>query len=178
MQASGAPNVTPVEGVIGEVCIGMSNSNQECGDFINRWKRGAFAGKANLQAWFVNCAVGGVRLNIGTTQSSMKNFGTPVSRGESQSQDCAPIRSAWCGIKRLRFIPLMKIEMFCRFIQTPIPILSIFTICSRYSRGAWRRNCRANSTVPEPVRDYIEEQKEQILDGIWFIFLARQYKWK
>jgi hypothetical protein len=32
--------------------------------------------------------------------------------------------------------------------------------------------------VPEPVRDYIEEQKEQILDGIWFIFLARQYKWK
>ncbi len=33
---NGAPDVTPVDGVIGVVCLGMSNARQECGDFIAR----------------------------------------------------------------------------------------------------------------------------------------------
>ena len=33
---NGEPSVTPVGGVIGVVCLGMSNAKQECGDFIAR----------------------------------------------------------------------------------------------------------------------------------------------
>jgi len=59
LQDNGAPTVTSVEDVIGVVCIGMSNGNQECGDFIRKWEQGAFTGKINPQVRFVNCAVGG-----------------------------------------------------------------------------------------------------------------------
>lgn len=59
LQDNGAPTVTPVDGVIGVVCIGMSNANQECGDFIEKLAAGAFAGQVNPQVRFVNCAVPG-----------------------------------------------------------------------------------------------------------------------
>jgi hypothetical protein len=55
---SGVPSVTPVDGVIGLVCIGMSNGNQECTDFQNR-VRTEFAGQVNPAVRVVNCAVGG-----------------------------------------------------------------------------------------------------------------------
>jgi hypothetical protein len=55
---NGAPTITPVRGVIGVVCIGMSNSNQECGDFIMKLDT-AFAGQFNAEVRVVNCAVGG-----------------------------------------------------------------------------------------------------------------------
>jgi hypothetical protein len=55
---NGAPAVTAVRGVIGVVCIGMSNSNQECGDYIQKLGT-TFAGQVNAKVRVVNCAVGG-----------------------------------------------------------------------------------------------------------------------
>lgn len=52
------PAVTPVDGVIGLVCIGMSNGNQECAEYIQR-VRGDLAGQLNAAVRAVNCAVGG-----------------------------------------------------------------------------------------------------------------------
>ena len=56
--ARDAPGITPVDGVIGVVCIGMSNSNQECGDYIDRL-RAEYAAEVNPAVRVVNCAVGG-----------------------------------------------------------------------------------------------------------------------
>jgi hypothetical protein len=50
--------VTAVGGVIGLVCIGMSNANQECADFISR-VAGEFSAEVNPAVRVVNCAVGG-----------------------------------------------------------------------------------------------------------------------
>lgn len=55
---TGAPTVTPVDGVIGLVCVGMSNANQECEAFIS-YVRGAGAAQVNPQVRVANCAVGG-----------------------------------------------------------------------------------------------------------------------
>jgi len=55
---TGEPAVTAVDGVIGVVCIGMSNGNQECGDFQARLG-GEFAGDVSPAVRVVNCAVGG-----------------------------------------------------------------------------------------------------------------------
>ncbi|GAB4463457.1 MAG: hypothetical protein Kow0070_24000 [Anaerolineales bacterium] len=57
-QNPAVPNVTPVDGVIGVVCIGMSNASQECEDFIAKLS-GEFAGQVNPQVRVVNCAVPG-----------------------------------------------------------------------------------------------------------------------
>ena len=54
---NGAPAVTAVDGIIGVVCIGMSNANQECGDFIAR-RNGEYAAEINPAVRVVNCAVG------------------------------------------------------------------------------------------------------------------------
>lgn len=59
LQDNGAPTVTAVDGVIGVVCIGMSNSKMECDGFMDSLRSGAFAGEVNPQVKFVNCAVGG-----------------------------------------------------------------------------------------------------------------------
>ncbi|HUH12730.1 MAG TPA: hypothetical protein VMK65_06450, partial [Longimicrobiales bacterium] len=55
---SGEPTVSPVDGVIGVVCVGMSNGNQECGDFKTRVGT-EFAPEVNASVRVVNCAVGG-----------------------------------------------------------------------------------------------------------------------
>jgi hypothetical protein len=55
---NGEPVVTAVDGIIGLVCIGMSNGNQECSDFIQR-VGGVFAAEVNPAVKVVNCAVGG-----------------------------------------------------------------------------------------------------------------------
>ena len=55
---SGSPSVTAVDGVIGVVCVGMSNANQECGEYINRL-RGEYAADVSPAVRVVNCAVGG-----------------------------------------------------------------------------------------------------------------------
>ncbi len=55
---NGEPSVTAVDGVIGLVCIGMSNGNQECSDYIAR-VHGGFAASINPAVRVVNCAVGG-----------------------------------------------------------------------------------------------------------------------
>ena len=55
---NGEPVVTAVDGIIGVVCVGMSNGNQECADFIQR-VRGGFAAEVNPAVRVVNCAVGG-----------------------------------------------------------------------------------------------------------------------
>lgn len=54
---NGAPTVTAVDGVIGVVCVGMSNSNQECAAYIEL-ARGAWAQEINPQVRIANCAVG------------------------------------------------------------------------------------------------------------------------
>ncbi len=54
---SGSPTVAAVGGVIGLVCVGMSNANQECADFQTRI-RGEYAGSVNPALRVVNCAVG------------------------------------------------------------------------------------------------------------------------
>src|SRR5688572_13053795 len=55
---NGTPAVTPVDGVIGVVCIGMSNATQECTSYITQ-VRGAWASEVNPQVRVVDCAVGG-----------------------------------------------------------------------------------------------------------------------
>jgi hypothetical protein len=55
---NGAPTVSAVDGIIGVVCIGMSNANQECTDFITR-RNGEYAAEINPEVRVVNCAVGG-----------------------------------------------------------------------------------------------------------------------
>jgi hypothetical protein len=58
LTSSASPAVTPVDGIIGVVCIGMSNANQECADFITR-RNGEYAAEINPAVRVVNCAVGG-----------------------------------------------------------------------------------------------------------------------
>lgn len=55
---TGSPVVSAVDGIIGVVCIGMSNSNQECADYRIRVE-GEFAAAINPAIRVVNCAVGG-----------------------------------------------------------------------------------------------------------------------
>jgi hypothetical protein len=55
---TGEPTITPVDGVIGLVCVGMSNANQECSAFITH-VQGAGADEVNPAVRVVNCAVGG-----------------------------------------------------------------------------------------------------------------------
>ncbi len=58
LKESTPPTVTAVDGVIGVVCVGMSNSSQECADFIQRLA-GEYAAQVNPAVKVVNCAVGG-----------------------------------------------------------------------------------------------------------------------
>ncbi|HEX2723220.1 MAG TPA: hypothetical protein VHM24_09900 [Gemmatimonadaceae bacterium] len=60
---NGKPAVSAVSGVIGMVCIGMSNANQECADFQARF-RGQFAPAVNPAVRFANCAVGGHAIEL------------------------------------------------------------------------------------------------------------------
>jgi hypothetical protein len=53
-----APAVTPVDGIIGVVCVGMSNATQECGDWI-RQLEGPWGSSVHSTVRVVNCAVGG-----------------------------------------------------------------------------------------------------------------------
>jgi hypothetical protein len=53
---NGAPTITPVDGIIGVVCVGMSNAHIECRDYIEKWLAGNFAGEVNPQVKFINCA--------------------------------------------------------------------------------------------------------------------------
>jgi hypothetical protein len=55
---NGAPIVTAVDGLIGLVCIGMSNGNQECAAFQQR-VRTEWAAQVSPAVKVVNCAVGG-----------------------------------------------------------------------------------------------------------------------
>lgn len=52
------PVVTPVDGIIGVACIGMSNATQECSQYVLQ-VRGAWAAEVNPQVRVVDCAVGG-----------------------------------------------------------------------------------------------------------------------
>jgi lysophospholipase L1-like esterase len=58
LSATGSPEVTAVDGVIGVVCIGMSNGNQECSEFQSRVS-GEYAPAVDPNVRVVNCAVGG-----------------------------------------------------------------------------------------------------------------------
>jgi hypothetical protein len=55
---TGSPVVTRVDGVIGIVCIGMSNANQECAEYVTRL-RTEYASEVDPAVRVVNCAVGG-----------------------------------------------------------------------------------------------------------------------
>ncbi|HUG41650.1 MAG TPA: hypothetical protein VMM12_14270 [Longimicrobiales bacterium] len=55
---NGDPAVAPVDGVLGVVCIGMSNGNQECADYQQR-VTGEYAASIDPALRVVNCAVGG-----------------------------------------------------------------------------------------------------------------------
>jgi len=54
----GEPVVTPVDGVIGVVCVGMSNGAQECDAYLQRLAT-TYQGEVNPLVRVVNCAVGG-----------------------------------------------------------------------------------------------------------------------
>jgi hypothetical protein len=66
---NGAPAVAPVDGVIGVVCIGMSNSNQECAAFIEH-VRGPGAAEIDPAVRVVNCAKGGNAIERWTDPSN------------------------------------------------------------------------------------------------------------
>ena len=51
------PSITPVRGLIGVVCIGMSNAFQECERFQSQ-VNGVWAAQRNVAVRVVNCAVG------------------------------------------------------------------------------------------------------------------------
>jgi len=55
---NGTPLVTAVDGVIGLVCVGMSNGSQECEDFASR-VRNEYGTQVSPVVRVVNCAVGG-----------------------------------------------------------------------------------------------------------------------
>jgi hypothetical protein len=55
---NGAPDVEPVDGIVGLVCVGMSNGNQECEDFRTRLL-GEYSAEVDPAVRVVNCAVGG-----------------------------------------------------------------------------------------------------------------------
>lgn len=55
---NGAPDVTPVDGVIGVICVGMSNANQECAALL-AGLGGEWADQVDPEVRVVNCAVGG-----------------------------------------------------------------------------------------------------------------------
>ncbi len=55
---NGEPTVSAVDGIVGVVCVGMSNASQECADFIQR-VQGEFATEVDPAVRVVNCAVGG-----------------------------------------------------------------------------------------------------------------------
>lgn len=50
-----APTVSPVEGLIGVVCIGMSNASQECGELIDQ-ATGPWSADIDPSVTIVNCA--------------------------------------------------------------------------------------------------------------------------
>jgi hypothetical protein len=54
---NGTPEVTPVRGAIGVVCVGMSNATQECRAFLQRLSAGGSA-EVNPEVRVVDCAVG------------------------------------------------------------------------------------------------------------------------
>jgi len=54
---NGAPTVSPVDGVVGVVCVGMSNANQECAVFLEQ-VRSAWASEVKTTIRVANCAVG------------------------------------------------------------------------------------------------------------------------
>lgn len=58
LATTGSPTVTAVDGVIGIVCIGMSNGNQECAELQARVS-GEYALAIDPSVRVVNCAVGG-----------------------------------------------------------------------------------------------------------------------
>ena len=55
---NGSPAVTAVRGVIGVVCVGMSNATQECSDYIAKLSS-TLAGQVDAEVRVVDCAVGG-----------------------------------------------------------------------------------------------------------------------
>jgi hypothetical protein len=55
---TGAPFVTPADGRVGFVCVGMSNAQQECSDFIGK-ARTSWAAEVSPLVRLVSCAVGG-----------------------------------------------------------------------------------------------------------------------
>lgn len=85
---NGAPTVTPVDGVIGVVCIGMSNSNQECADFITR-RNGEYATAINPAVRVVNCAVGG---------HAIEKWNDPASDGALWNS-CITTKLAAAGVR-------------------------------------------------------------------------------
>lgn len=52
------PTVTPVDGVLGVVCIGMSNSAQECGTYLTLLEQ-SWRPQVSPAVQVVNCALGG-----------------------------------------------------------------------------------------------------------------------
>ncbi len=55
-----APSITPVDGVIGVVCVGMSNGRQECDRLISATASGGpWHAEVSPAVRLVNCAVGG-----------------------------------------------------------------------------------------------------------------------
>jgi hypothetical protein len=55
---NGAPTITPVRGLIGVICVGMSNATQECSDYIGKL-RTSLSGEFAAELRVVDCAVGG-----------------------------------------------------------------------------------------------------------------------
>lgn len=55
---NGVPDVSPVDGLIGLVCVGMSNARQECDAFIAR-VRDEWSAEISAAVRVVNCARGG-----------------------------------------------------------------------------------------------------------------------
>jgi hypothetical protein len=54
-----SPAITPVDGVIGVVCVGMSNANQECSRLMaGTAPGGPWAAEVSASVRLVNCAVG------------------------------------------------------------------------------------------------------------------------
>ena len=92
---NGAPTVTAVQGKIGVVCIGMSNGNRECDDYIDKLAR-TWGDGISDEVVVVNCAVGG---------NAIERWSDPANDGPLWD-DCknAKIPAAGLTVEQVRVV--------------------------------------------------------------------------
>ncbi len=91
---NGEPAVTEVDGLVGVICVGMSNARQECGAFM-AGVQGSWSGDVDPGVRVVNCAVGGY---------AIERWNDPVFDGTLWDGCKARVRAAGMGPEQVRVV--------------------------------------------------------------------------